>query len=94
MGTKRIKLSTPNVKYVDTNVQLNGNNLNVVDSIIFLDVTVDKNLQFKLTRTLISASYALTKMKQITNTDIVGIVYFSYLHSIKSYGFLLWIPLQ
>ena len=93
--TKLIKFSTPNVRQLHTNVQLNGVELKPVESTVFLGLTVDSKLQWgphivKLSGRLSSAAYAIKKIRLITDVDTARIVYFSYFHSSMTYGILLW----
>ena len=39
---------------------------------------------------LSSAAYAVRKIRQLTDVETARLVYFSYFHSIMSYGILLW----
>lgn len=93
--TKLIKFSMPNVRQLRTIVQLNGIELDPVESTVFLGITVDAKLQWgphinKLSGRLSSAAYAVKKIRLITDVDTARIVYFSYFHSLMSYGILLW----
>lgn len=93
--TKLVKFSTPNVRQLSTNVQLNGVELDPVESTVFLGITVDAKLQWgphinKLSGKLSSAAYAVKKIRQITDVATARIVYFSYFHSLMTYGILLW----
>ena len=93
--TKCVKFTLPNVKEADTNVMLNGESLDVVESTVFLGLTLDPKLQWGahlsvLAGKLSSAAYAVRKIRQLTNTDTARLVYFSYFHSLMSYGILLW----
>lgn len=93
--TKFIKFSTPNVRQLSTNVQLSGVELDPVESTVFLGITIDAKLQWgphieRLSGRLSSAAYAVKKIRLITDVDTARIVYFSYFHSLMSYGILLW----
>ena len=62
---------------------------------MFLGITLDSKLQWKthlssLAGRLSSAVYAVRKIKQLTDIDTARLVYFSYFHSVMSYGILLW----
>lgn len=93
--TKCIKFTTPNVRQVETNVQLNGVALDLVEFTVFLGITIDAKLQWgphieKLSNRLSSAAYAVKKIRMLTDIETARIVYFSYFHSLMSYGILLW----
>ena len=93
--TKCIKFTLPNVKNLGPKIILDSNVLETVDSTVFLGITVDKNLQWAahiscLAGKLSSAAYAVRKVRQLTDVDTARLVYFSYFHSVMSYGILLW----
>lgn len=93
--TKCIRFLTPNVKQVKTNVLVNGAELDLVDTTVFLGITLDSKLQWgphitKLSKRLSSAAYAVYKIRHLTDVETARLVYFSYFHSVMSYGILLW----
>lgn len=93
--TKCVKFSLPNVRQVPTNIYVKNEKLELVPSTVFLGITVDKGLQWgphisKLANRLSSAAYAVRKIRQLTDVDTARLVYFSYFHSLMSYGILLW----
>ncbi|MBF2449424.1 hypothetical protein IA800_13795, partial [Listeria seeligeri] len=93
--TKCIEFSLPNVSKHIYNITLNNEVLNITDSTVFLGITLDSKLQWKthlssLAGRLSSAVYAVRKIKQLTDIDTARLVYFSYFHSVMSYGILLW----
>ena len=93
--TKCIRFSLPGVKQCPTKINLNGETLDLVDSAVFLGITVDSKLQWgphisALSSRLSSAAFAVKKIRQITNVETARLVYFSYFHSIMAYGILLW----
>lgn len=93
--TKCIKFITPNVRQVKTSVMINESELDLVDTTVFLGITLDSKLQWgphigKLSKRLSSAAYAVYKIRQLTDIETARLVYFSYFHSIMSYGILLW----
>ena len=60
--TKCFKFAVPNVKCQHTNISMQGNNLNYVDSVVFLGMTLDVKLQCgphiqTLAKRLASAAY-------------------------------------
>ncbi|CAH2094398.1 unnamed protein product [Euphydryas editha] len=93
--TNCIKFSSPNVRQVNMQPELNGDKLNLVNSMVFLGITIDSKLQWgphicRLADKLSSAAYAVKRIRLLTDVDTARLVYFSYFHSIMSYGILLW----
>ncbi|MBF2463459.1 reverse transcriptase family protein, partial [Listeria welshimeri] len=93
--TQYIKFTTPNVKNTQTSVFIDGEKMEPVESTVFLGITVDSKLQWgphieKLANKLSSAVYAIKKIRKVTDVETARLVYFSYFHSIMSYGILLW----
>lgn len=93
--TKCIKFVTPNVKKSKTNIILKDEELDLVDTTVFLGITLDAKLQwdshiYNLANRLSSASFAVKKIRQLTDLETARLVYFSYFHSVMSYGLLLW----
>ena len=84
--TKCVKFALPNVKPVTTKIMLNGEQLNLIDSTVFLGITLDSRLQWNphitvLAGNLSSAAYAVRKIRQLTDVATARLVYFSYFHS-------------
>ncbi len=93
--TKCIRFSLPNVKSNECDILLNGKKLEFVKQTTFLGITIDEKLQWgphitSLAGRLSSAAFAVWKIRQLTDVDTARLVYFSYFHSIMSYGILLW----
>lgn len=93
--TKCIKFTLPNVLQVNVDLLLDGSKLELVNQTKFLGITIDAKLQWgphieALCGRLSSAAYAVRRIRQITDVDTARLVYFSYFHSIMSYGLLLW----
>jgi Reverse transcriptase (RNA-dependent DNA polymerase) len=93
--TKCIKFALPNVKQIPTNIILNDVALNLTQSTSFLGINIDSKLQWNphittLTSKLCSAIFAIKKIRKYTDCETARTVYFSYFHSIMSYGILLW----
>uniref|UniRef100_A0A2H1VUE0 SFRICE_004274 n=1 Tax=Spodoptera frugiperda TaxID=7108 RepID=A0A2H1VUE0_SPOFR len=92
--TKCIKFCLPNVQNNECYVALNGQKLEFVKETIFLGITLDDRLQWgphikALSERLSSAAYAVRQIRELTDVDTARLVYFSYFHSIMSYGILL-----
>lgn len=93
--TKCIKFTLPNVKHYPTNIKINGETLDLVKSTIFLGLNIDAGLQWApqivaLAGRLSSAAYAVRIIRQLTDEATARLVYFSYFHSVMSYGIILW----
>jgi len=93
--TNCIKFTTPNVRSVGTSVQINDEELELVNTTVFLGITLDAKLQWgphieKLSKKLSSAAYAVKKVRLLTDAETARLVYFGYFHSVMSYGILLW----
>lgn len=93
--TKCLRFSLPNVNSICPKIKLNGEDLAVVNETIFLGITLDSKLQWgphilSLSGRLSSAAYAVKTVRRLTDVDTARLVYFSYFHSIMSYGILLW----
>lgn len=93
--TKCIKFSLSNVDNACNRIVLNNEMLEFVPNTVFLGITVDSKLQWgshikTLAGKLSSAVFAIRKIRQLTDIPTAKIVYFSYFHSLLSYGILLW----
>lgn len=94
--TKCIRFTLPNVKQVnDTKIKLKDYELEFEDRTVFLGITLDSKLQWHahiaaLAGKLSSAAYAVRRIRQLTNVETARLVYYSYFHSVMSYGILLW----
>lgn len=93
--TKCIKFTMPNVKQISTNVLVKDEPLLPVNSATFLGLTLDSKLQWgphveTLSGRLSSAAFAVRKIRLLTDIETARLVYFSYFHSLMSYGILLW----
>lgn len=93
--TKCIRFILPNVLQVAANVKVKDEQIDLVDTTKFLGITLDNKLQWgphidTLSKRLSSAAYAVKKIRLLTDVDTARLVYFSYFHSIMSYGILLW----
>ncbi|KAG7299149.1 hypothetical protein JYU34_017682 [Plutella xylostella] len=93
--TKCIKFTLPNVRQVETYLTLNNDKLELVNETVFLGITIDSKLQWgphieRIAGRLSSAAYAVRTIRQLTDVDTARLVYFSYFHSVMSYGILLW----
>jgi hypothetical protein len=94
--TKCIKFTLPNVKQINNSkIAINGDTMEFENQTVFLGVTLDAKLQWHphiatLAGKLSSAAYAVRRISHLTNIETARLVYFSYFHSVMSYGILLW----
>lgn len=93
--TKCLKFALPNVGHLDTRININGEPLEIVDKAVFLGITLDSKLQWAphidvLSGRLSSAAFAVRRIRQLTDEQTAKLVYFSYFHSVMSYGILMW----
>lgn len=93
--TKCIEFVLPNVRHVERNISFKLEQLDFIDSARFLGITLDSKLQWgahieTLSYRLSSAIYAIRKIRKLTDVPTARLVYFSYFHSLLSYGLILW----
>jgi len=80
---RKIQITAPNS--INTNI----------NSTIFLGLIINNSLSWKdhiaaLTSKLNKACYAIRSIKPSLSVDILRMVYFSYVHSVMSYGIIFW----
>jgi len=66
-----------------------------INSTKFLGLIIDNTLSWKdhiaaLTSKLNKACYAIMAIKPLMSVDILRMIYFSYVHSVVSYGIIIW----
>ena len=66
-----------------------------MNSTKFLGITTDSSVSWKehisdLTSILNKACYAIRAIKPLLSLNVLRIIYFSYFHSIMSYGIIFW----
>ena len=93
--TKCIEFSLRNVKKHNFILVIKWGTLYVSESAIFLGLTIDPKLQWhthleSLADKLSSVAFVIKKVRQMTDVETTRLIYYSYLHSILSYGMLLW----
>ena len=93
--TKCVKFTMPNVRQMDINIKMSNEPIDPINSTKFLGLTIDSKLQWgphieALAGRLSSAAYAVKKIRHLTDVETARLVYFSYFHSVMSYGILLW----
>ena len=67
-----------------------------INSTRFLGFIIDSALSWKdhiieLTSKLNKACYAIRVIKPFISLDVLKMIYFSYVHSVVSYGIILWV---
>lgn len=93
--TKCIKFILSNNDVSNCKIILNGLNLEPVTCTKFLGINIDSKLQWgdhlkTLGSKLSSAAFAVKKIRKLTDEATARLVYFSYFHSLMSYGIILW----
>jgi hypothetical protein len=76
-------------------VSLGDRKIATTQSLKFLGLTIDTSLNWKihigeLTSRLNKACYAIRSIKPFMSLDVLRSTYFSYVHSIISYGIIFW----
>lgn len=89
------KCMLPSAREFPTKIMLKDDIVQFVDSTIFLGLHIDSSLQWRpqidaLAVRLSSAAYAVRTIRYISDEDTARLVYYSYFHSIMSYGISLW----
>ena len=84
-----------NTDYLTSNITLNGNVLERVDTFNFLGVILDKHLSWKAHVEMVSNKISkycgiLTKLNNYLPLDILRTFYFSIIHSHLNYGLIAW----
>ncbi|GBP53786.1 Probable RNA-directed DNA polymerase from transposon BS [Eumeta japonica] len=90
-----VKFSLSDSKLIDTNVMVKNEVLDIVDTTLFLGLTLDSKLRWnshitRLEKRLSSAAHAVKRIRRLTNENTARLVYFSCFHSLMTYGILLW----
>lgn len=92
--TKCVRFSLAN-NSPPPDIKVNNKKLDIFNSSKFLGLTLDSKLTWaihinELSGKLSSAAYAVRKIRELSDVKTARIVYFSYFHSLMSYGILLW----
>jgi hypothetical protein len=82
-----------NSSIVDTRLQYDSKSIDITIGTKLLEITMDSALQWKAHIALLSmkvnvACYALRTLKHTMSQQVSDMVYFSYFHSIMSYGII------
>lgn len=93
--TKCVKFSLCVNSVSDSSIKIDEDALSFDKNCTFLGITLDSKFQWAphinaLSSRLSSAAYAVRKIRQLTDFSTAKLVYYSYFHSLMSYGLLLW----
>ncbi|GBP44461.1 hypothetical protein EVAR_39469_1 [Eumeta japonica] len=93
--TKLVKFSPSDSKLIDTKVVVKNEVLDIVDTALFLDLTLDSKLRCnshitRLVKRLGSAAYVVKRIRRLTDESTARLVCFSFFHSLMTYVILLW----
>jgi len=84
-----------NTNYYDTHVSYENNCISKVNETKFLGININNTLSWKthieeMLPKLCSACFAMKSVKPLASQQILKIIYYSYFHSIMSYGVIFW----
>jgi hypothetical protein len=90
-----IQFSSKSLNYSDTNVTYENNQVPKVNYIKFWGLHINNTLSWKtqmdnILRNLCSACFAMRSVKPSVSQQMLKIIYYSYFHSIMSYGIMFW----
>ena len=93
--TSFVQFSAKHVKHTVNSIASGKNNIINSDGVSFLGLTLDKTLSWKLhidqlCSKLASACYILRMLSSLLTQQNKKIIYFSYFHSIMTYGVIFW----
>jgi hypothetical protein len=90
-----IQFATKTDQEISMQVSFGGRRIPTARSSKFLGLTIDTSLTLRhhiieLTSRLNKACYAIRSIKLFMSTDVLRSTYFSYIHSVLSYGIIFW----
>jgi hypothetical protein len=93
--TKILQFRNYKREAIRLNIINKDENIEEVDYINFLGVTIDTNLNWKLhiennNRKICSYCYALSILRNVTSEDVARSAYFGYVYPLLSYGIIFW----
>jgi hypothetical protein len=93
--TNFLHFRTKNSSTLDTKLEYDTKSIDIKFDTKFLGIMMDSTLQWKahidlLSTKLNTARYALRTLEHAMSQQVLVIVYFSYFHSIMSYGIIFW----
>jgi hypothetical protein len=92
--TKFLQFLTKNSHEIDIQVSYDNNKIDDTHNIKFLGLIVDTSLSWKnidqLVCELNTSCYLIRSIKPFLSLEILKMVYFSYVHSLLTYGIIFW----
>jgi hypothetical protein len=93
--TNFVQFRTKNLSTLNLKLQFNDKPINNKSQTKFMGILLDSTLQWKghielITPKLCAACYALRTLSHNISRQVLVMVYFSYFHSIMSYGIIFW----
>jgi len=93
--TTYLQFLTKNSQKLDLNITLMNNQITSSINTKFLGLTIEETLSWKahikqIMLRLSSACYAVRVITPLMTEDILKIIYYSYVHSIITYGIIFW----
>jgi hypothetical protein len=93
--THYLQFTTKNESVIDINIDCNIKHIVNTSSTLFLGITIDTALSWpdhtdKLMVTLSKSLLAIRTAKPYITQDTLRMIYFSYFHTIVSYGIIFW----
>jgi hypothetical protein len=90
-----MQFSSKNTNYYDTHVSYENNSISKVNDTKFLEININNTLSWKthievMLPKLCSACFAMKSVKPLASQQMLKIIYYSYFHSIMSYGVIFW----
>jgi len=90
-----MQFSSKNTNYYDTHVSYENNSISKVSDTKFLEININNTLSWKthieeMLLKLCSACFAMKSVKPLASEQMLKIIYYSYFHSIMSYGVIFW----
>jgi hypothetical protein len=93
--THFVHFVTKNISLIDFSIKRGNNKIANVYNTKFLGLTLDNTLSWRayidtINPKLSSASFALRVLKPFLSLDSLKMVYYSYFHSVMTYGLIFW----
>ena len=93
--TTYLQFLTKNSQKLDLNITLMNNQITSSTNTKFLGLTIEQTLSWKahikqIMLRLSSACYAIRVITPLMTEDILKMIYYSYVHSIITYGIIFW----
>jgi hypothetical protein len=93
--THLIQFSSKNQNYLDIAIAHRNGFIPKINEIKFLGLHINNTLSWtthidNILRKLSSACYAMKSVKSYVSQQMLKVIYYSYFHSIMSYGIIFW----